>query len=212
MPIFCDPWTATSHAASSAWTRRSPARISSSRLPAGARDPSPASCTSAVRAAKMSRSTSAEKGRSTMLSTELAGSPMVKLSWLFRSSSSAAILRRATLVSRSNDSRSTASAATDDVPRWVAIASIAASIVLGLHDDVEELVAPFERTHERVGDLPARDPGVILGHDASVTIDPHPRRRLGHAGCRLTAIPEYRTMPVTTSMSSLLVRRLTLAA
>ena len=30
-------------------------------------------------------------------------------------------------------------------------------VVLGLHDDVEELVAPFERADQRVGDLSARD-------------------------------------------------------
>jgi hypothetical protein len=82
---------------------------------------------SSVRAAKMSRSKSAAKGRSTRFRSELACSPMVKLSWLFRSSSSAAILRRDTRVSRSKDNRSTASPAACDVPRRDAIASIAAS-------------------------------------------------------------------------------------
>ena len=80
-----------------------------------------------TREAKMSRSSSAVNGRNTIESTELAGSPIVKLSWLLRSSSSAAMRRRATFVRRSKDSRSTASAAVDDVPRWRAIASIAAS-------------------------------------------------------------------------------------
>ena len=62
-----------------------------------------------------------------MLSAVRAGSPMVKLSWVFRSSSSAAIRRRDTLVSRSNDNRSTASAAGCEVPSMPAIASMAAS-------------------------------------------------------------------------------------
>ncbi len=61
-------------------------------------------------------------------------------------------------------------------------------VILGLHDDVEELVAPFERTHERVGDLPARDPGVILGHDASVTIEP-PRRREDQSSRTVANVP-----------------------
>ncbi len=95
----------------------------------------------------------------------LAGcSPMVKLSWVFRSSSSAAILRRETLVSRSNDSRSTASAATSDVPSIECDRLDRGVVILGFHDDIEQLVSPFERADQSVGDLPACHSAVVVGH------------------------------------------------
>ena len=89
---------------------------------------------------------------------------MVKLSWVFRSSSSAAILRRDTLVSRSNDNRSTASAATSDVPSAVAIDFDGGVVILGFHNDIEHLVPPFERADQCVGDLPACHSAVVVGH------------------------------------------------
>ena len=37
-------------------------------------------------------------------------------------------------------------------------------VILGFHDDVEHLVPPFERADQRVGDLPACDLCVVVGH------------------------------------------------
>ena len=63
-------------------------------------------------------------------------------------------------------------------------------VVLGFHDDIEEFVAPFERAHQRVGDLAARNSGILVGHAPSLTT--HSRQGPGfrYAGCKLTAMPE----------------------
>ena len=149
MPILSAPSMATNQTASSACTRPTAARISSSRSPAGAPDPSPAARTSSVRAAKMSRSASAENGRSSRLSPWLGcRSPVMKLSSWFRSSSSSRIRRRDTLVSRSKDNRSTASPPAFEVPSMVRDRFDGRVVVLGLDDDVEQLMPPFERADQ----------------------------------------------------------------
>ena len=131
MPTLSSPSTATNQAASSAHSRLRAALISSSRSPAGVPEPSPAAPISSVRVAKISRSESWENGRSRRLSSELAGrSRAVKLSWLLRSSSSAAIRFRDSLVSWSKDMLITAS---------LAIAGVPSRLVMALTADARSL-------------------------------------------------------------------------
>ncbi len=113
----------------------------------------------------MSRSESAANGRSTRLVPGLAGrSPMVKLSWcvqILEFGGDPAPRHLGEPVEgqpkhRFGSGGRRAEHGGDRLDGGV--------VVLGLHDDVEELVPPFERAHQRVGDLPACDSAVIVGH------------------------------------------------
>ena len=156
MPTFSDPSIATNHTASSACTRPTAARISSSRSPAGAPDPSPAARTSSVRAAKMSRSASAENGRSTRLSPGC-GLPLPR-------GETQLVVEVFEFVANSA-SRNLGQPVEGQPKHRLATGGRRAEhgcdrldgrvVVLGLHDDVEELMPPFERADQRVGDLSA---------------------------------------------------------